>query len=492
MAAGNTGASQKDFDNELLSPSDLLHARSRSHKIPLKGQKEFLPSSSEQQRARLQKGLSEHWTLVEEERVERLGNLVSAEWIPEGKLVKLKSAAGKFWQTMGFSDRGKQCLHPEEALYLMECGNVQVFYRDLPLSIQEGYEHFLSPETVTLSQYQVFSHLKRLGYVVNRFDPGDKPSKLLKRKRSHSPSSRQCEKQSPTPMEEPTVSGRCEEQTTPDQLKTEQTPPDEQMETCPVLDEALGRNWWTVTSREAQLNSSHSVAPQWNFSCICFPDLGSSKVRHHHLASPDPVLLPGALQVGECEFAPWLRKLNLKEERLSRRERERQRERDRHKRDINDDKEVRRCRNWAEYLQLMEKRRSRKHRERPAHLWEQEVTPLTQPGQCPSHRELLEQIRIIQSSDLMEGASRLPDSEQWRISFNVYQPDTVSDYKKSQPGKPYTRMCVCSFDGAVPDLRVMKQLSLQSGDVPVTFAVVDHGDISFYCFKEFKLPTDVY
>lgn len=28
---------------------------------------------------------------------------------------------GKFWQTMGFSERGKQYLRPEEALYLMEC-----------------------------------------------------------------------------------------------------------------------------------------------------------------------------------------------------------------------------------------------------------------------------------------------------------------------------------------------------------------------------------
>lgn len=28
---------------------------------------------------------------------------------------------GKFWHTMGFSERGKQCLLPEEALYLLEC-----------------------------------------------------------------------------------------------------------------------------------------------------------------------------------------------------------------------------------------------------------------------------------------------------------------------------------------------------------------------------------
>ena len=28
---------------------------------------------------------------------------------------------GKFWQTMGFSEQGRQRLHPEEALYLLEC-----------------------------------------------------------------------------------------------------------------------------------------------------------------------------------------------------------------------------------------------------------------------------------------------------------------------------------------------------------------------------------
>lgn len=86
---------------------------------------------------------------------------------------------------MGFSANGKQCLLPEEALYLMECvslqikpvaavqfsssehiispvsvllweqGNLQVFYQDLPLSIQDGYEKFLSVNTVSLQQYQV-------------------------------------------------------------------------------------------------------------------------------------------------------------------------------------------------------------------------------------------------------------------------------------------------------------------------------------------------
>lgn len=34
-------------------------------------------------------------------------------------------------------------------------GNLQVFHQDLPFSIQDGYERFLSPSTVSLQQYQV-------------------------------------------------------------------------------------------------------------------------------------------------------------------------------------------------------------------------------------------------------------------------------------------------------------------------------------------------
>ena len=49
-----------------------------------------------------------------------------------------------------------------------------------------------------------------------------------------------------------------------------------------------------------------------------------------------------------------------------------------------------------------------------------------------------------------------------------------------------------SFYGPVPDLRAVKLLAFQSGDVPVVFAVVDYGDISFYTFKDFQLPTDVF
>ncbi|KAF0021987.1 hypothetical protein F2P81_025760 [Scophthalmus maximus] len=199
---------------------------------------------------------------------------------------------------MGFSDKGKQCLLPEEALYLMECGNLQVFYQDLPLSIQDGYERFLSSRTVSLRQYQVFGHLKRLGYVVHRFDASSEPSSYAR-----------------------------------------------QLNLPPSRDRA-GK----------QLKRKRSGSPTATATASC----------------------------------------------------------------------------------------------------------------------------------------RLTGSDEWRLCFSVYQPDTVAEFKKSNPGKPYSRICVCSFDGPVPDLRALKLLASQSADVPVVFAVVDQGDISFYTFKDYQLPTDVH
>ncbi|KAM3863985.1 LOW QUALITY PROTEIN: tRNA-splicing endonuclease subunit Sen54 [Diretmus argenteus] len=473
MADQNKTAAEGNFYSELLSPSELFAARSRSHKIPVRGQKDFFPNESEQQRQRLQQSLDEHWSLLSEERVERLGNLVKTVWLPEEQVVELQSPAGKFWQTMGFSANSKQCLHPEEALYLMECGNLQVFYRDLPLSIQDGYERFLSSKTITLQQYQVFGHLKRLGYVVNRFDPSsvassyerqlnlpqsqDRAGKKLKRKRSPTSTSRRHHK--PMPLARRTEFGA-----------------------------GAGGGPMFTPGRDTSQNTS--PVPRWDFRSIPFPDLGSREGKPRELASPDPSLLPGALAVGCCNIEPWLRRLNLRKEKLS--SGKGRRERDRMGWDVNKDKEVRRCRNWTEYLELQARRRRGRPSNRPAHLWEREVTPLHDPRQHTSTEELLDKISVVKSSHLLDGASRLKGSDEWRICFDVYQPDTVADFKKSNPGKPYSRMCVCSFDGPVPDLQLIKLLAFQSGDVPVVYAVVDHGDISFYTFKDFQLPTDVH
>ncbi|XP_033827670.2 tRNA-splicing endonuclease subunit Sen54 [Periophthalmus magnuspinnatus] len=510
MADQNTSSSKPNLYSEVLTPSELFLARSRSHKIPVRGQKDFIPDGSEEQKQKLEQALNEHWSLISEERVERLGSLVKGVWIPEEQIIELQTPAGKFWQTMGFSAKGKQYLLPEEALFLMECGNVQVFYQDLPFSIQDGYENFLSSKSITFQQYLVYGHLKRLGYVVLRFDPSSEPSAYArqlnlpvsrdqtargnKRKRSPSPprSSNSRDETTVVQMEQDPVGQQSGTPSCQTEVESVEEEPDCKQDVI-RKSEVKQRSWWSPGKTSGSCSVSGSR--QWDFSSIHFPDVGSALRSRPDdvvsLAAPDPSLLPGALTVGPCDVIPWRQRINLKEVYMSPKDRQREEEANRRWMDVNRDPEVRSCKSWAEYRALLARRGS-EVRGHPGHLWDREVTPLHDPRQSIPHEELLDKISIIKPTNLLEGASGLKPLDNWRISFSVFQPDSVSSFKKSNPGRPYARMVVCSFNDPVPDLAVLKQLSSQSPEVALVFAAVDHGDISFYTFKDFHIPKDVF
>ncbi|XP_012634266.2 tRNA-splicing endonuclease subunit Sen54 isoform X3 [Microcebus murinus] len=457
----------------VLSARELLAARSRPQKLPQRshGPKDFLPDGSAAQAERLRLCREELWQLLAEERVERLGSLVAAEWRPEEGFVELKSPAGKFWQTMGFSEQGRQRLHPEEALYLLECGSIQLFHQDLPLSIQEAYQLLLTEDTVTLLQYQVFSHLKRLGYVVRRFQPRsiNKKAKAL------------------------------ENSLQPESLATSSPPPCRCPEEKPLLLESLGpcpglaREGAGCSWESGQVGNGVQGARKlrWNFEQISFPNMASDS-RHTLLLAPAPELLPANVAGRETDAESWCQKLNQRKEKLSRREQEQQAEARHFQEDINADPEVRRCSSWQEYKELLQRRHLQRSQNLPTHLWGQPVTPLLKLGQAASPAMVLQHISVLQTTHLADGGARLLErSEGLEISFDVYQADAVATFRKNNPGKPYARMCISGFDEPVPDLCSLKRLSYQSGDVPLIFALVDHGDISFYSFRDFTLPRDL-
>uniref|UniRef100_A0A6J0UJ77 tRNA-splicing endonuclease subunit Sen54 isoform X1 n=2 Tax=Pogona vitticeps TaxID=103695 RepID=A0A6J0UJ77_9SAUR len=522
---------QPAADRRLLSPAELLAARTRDHRVPQRshGQKDFIPDGSEEQEERLRQCREEHWQLLEEERVERLGSLVKAEWKPKDGIVELKSPAGKFWHTMGFAKHGKQCLLPEEALYLLECGSIQLFYKGLPLSVQDAYENLLPLKLVSLLKYQVFSHLKRLGYIVLRFHPSIVPTPYErqlnlnscyqntqrghhKRKRSSSPwledekskaseKSQEC-KESPKKARRhherdsrPAPEGSCKkEKKKASDLKAVvlgQTPSPSVAKGCHVS--LSSSHDFKERSRKTSLESYDDARPsRWDFATIIFPNVGAD-CPHTLLPEPDKRLLPENVTAREVDAAHWRRRLNQKQDRLTRKEWEKLKWESKYKGSVNEDQEVRGCSSWQEYKALLEERRQRKERSCPAHLWEQAVTPLVKPGRDLSTANVLQQISVFQPSHILDEAFRLQNnSRDPQIDFDVYQADMASNFKKNDPGKPYVRICVRRFDEQIPSLRVLKQLAYQSGDVPVVFALVDNGDIVFYSFKDFKLPVDIY
>ncbi|KAG5202861.1 tRNA-splicing endonuclease subunit Sen54 isoform X2 [Ovis aries] len=510
----------------VLSAPELFAARSRSQKLPQRshGPKDFLPDGSEAQAERLRLCRQELWQLLAEERVERLGSLVAAEWKPEEGFVELKSPAGKFWQTMGFSEQGRQRLHPEEALYLLECGSIQLFHQDLPLSIQEAYQLLLTEDTVTFLQYQVFSHLKRLGYVVRRFQPSsvlspyerqlnlDSGAQCLEGKRKRRSSSSQSINKKPKALQNPLqgMDGTPESPAAcspPPQNHNSCRPEEKPQESNPVKSPVgplqllgslepcpgLGREGAQCSPENGKIEDGVMGAckPRWNFEQISFPNMAADS-RHTLLLAPAPELLPANVAGRETDAESWCQRLNQRKEKLSRRERERQAEAQHFCEDVNADPQVQRCSSWREYKQLLQRRHLQKTQSRPPHLWDQPVTPLLSPGQADSPAMVLQQISVLQTTHLADGGARLLEKPGGlEISFDVYQADAVATFRKNNPGKPYVRLCISGSDELVPDLCTLKRLSYQSGDVPLIFALVDHGDISFYSFRDFTLPRDL-
>ncbi|XP_065708311.1 tRNA-splicing endonuclease subunit Sen54 isoform X2 [Patagioenas fasciata] len=472
------------------SAAELLEAPARRAPRRPHGQKDFIPDGSAEQAEKLRRCREEQWQLLSEEPVEPSRNLVKAEWKPAQGIVELQSPAGKFWHTMGFSERGKQCLLPEEALYLLECGYVQLFYRDLPLSVQEAYEILLSQEAVSLPHYQVFSHLKQLGYIVLRFDPRSHEKKhkvsedFAEAEGTSKKAEDDCGDSSCLPINEQPLSeqpkesdaGSGERESNPAPLDTGQK---DTLSPC------------RSQAGDHKGSSTGTCAPHWDFTSIIFPNVAPDQPCTH-LPSPDDRVLPENVPGREVDAACWCARINQKQEKLSRKEREQRERESRYKSSVNADREVRCCSNWQEYKALLKQRSQQRVWKRPPHLWEQAVTPLLRPDEATSSAAFLQQISVLQPSHILDGASRLQeDPGGLKIDFNVYQADAVAKFKKTNPGKPYVRMCVRSFDEQIPSLRALKQVTYQSGDVPVVFALVDYGEIAFYSLKEFKLPVDV-
>lgn len=95
--------------------------------------------------------------------------LAVAIWDPSQLWAEVSVVKGNF-SGIGFSKSGKLLLYPEESLWLVETTALELKLScGRCLSIQEAYHRLLfSDAFLTLERYIVYSHLKRLGYLLFR------------------------------------------------------------------------------------------------------------------------------------------------------------------------------------------------------------------------------------------------------------------------------------------------------------------------------------
>lgn len=99
----------------------LLEEWERSLKtLPKSGKKHFEPDNSWLQNVQIEKGLKKRKDLLNVERVERISELASAEWLSSQKRALVTKRSGQDWSNFGLEKNGSLYLLPEEALFLIE------------------------------------------------------------------------------------------------------------------------------------------------------------------------------------------------------------------------------------------------------------------------------------------------------------------------------------------------------------------------------------
>lgn len=88
--------------------------------LPKSEMKQFEPNNSWLQNMQIEKGIITRKNLIAIERVDRISQLASAEWLPAQKRAKVKKYSGQDWSSFGLEKSGTLYLIPEEALFLLE------------------------------------------------------------------------------------------------------------------------------------------------------------------------------------------------------------------------------------------------------------------------------------------------------------------------------------------------------------------------------------
>ncbi|KAJ3413275.1 tRNA-splicing endonuclease subunit sen54 [Chytridiales sp. JEL 0842] len=153
--------------------------------------------------------------IAKEERKVNTKSITLAIWHPEKNMASILKPRGAIFDTIGFNSSGKNgakpltWLYPEEALFLVERGTVILRHKEVDdlineqlsddvemsdgvkggegvsekerkenqslaesligsMSLQQAYTNLIGINKCSLEQYQVYAHLKRVGYIVYR------------------------------------------------------------------------------------------------------------------------------------------------------------------------------------------------------------------------------------------------------------------------------------------------------------------------------------
>jgi len=162
-----------DLSDELQDFRFLSHLP-QSTSIPHRGEKDFEFHGTQSQTSTLDASRHAMHSALSVARTHNPKSVIIGYYYPDDASTIITRPKGQNLRTLGKGDAmGRLSLLPEEALYLVERGSMDLRWgseelEDIPMSLQAAYAYLLGDRGLTLERYTVFAGLKRLGYAVQR------------------------------------------------------------------------------------------------------------------------------------------------------------------------------------------------------------------------------------------------------------------------------------------------------------------------------------
>ena len=158
-------------------------------KIPKRGEKDFEPTGFGGESKLLEQSRQAMIAAISAEHKTQPKNMSKAYWDPDVQRAVVYQLTGKLFESMGQIGRrpngpdgklvARNELLPEEALFMLERGSLQLFQHPPqsdgtqagdPFTLPQAFKHLSAADQLDREKYQVYAYLKRLGYIVQRAD----------------------------------------------------------------------------------------------------------------------------------------------------------------------------------------------------------------------------------------------------------------------------------------------------------------------------------
>jgi len=153
----------------MLSAAEIILQSKKDSSLPDSGgQKCFGFNNTEEHQQSVKHALDELSKFLHEERICRKSLLTTAYWDDKNNQARVEIKKGSSFAKFGYQTRDGMFFNPEETLFLVDQGLLELSYDNLPLSLQEVYM-LIVPLLPSLEYYQVYAYLCRLGFLVKRY-----------------------------------------------------------------------------------------------------------------------------------------------------------------------------------------------------------------------------------------------------------------------------------------------------------------------------------